>query len=93
MYDNELDDKQREKMDERELQLYTIRSLMRLEQGRDFMWRCLQECQTFVNIFDVDQVVHAHRSGQREVGLWLESELKEAAPDEYLRMLKEHIDE
>jgi len=77
---------------ERELQLLTIRKLMQTENGRAFMWRQLQQTGIFSNDFDRDPVTLAFLSGQREHGVWLTSELKEAAPDEYLKMLKEHFD-
>lgn len=79
--------------EEREIELHAIDQVMRTENGRDFMWRCLTECGTFDDIFSPDQIVSAHRSGQRRIGLWLVSELKEANSDLYMQMLKEHIDE
>jgi hypothetical protein len=75
----------------RDLELLTIRQLMKTENGRGFMYRCLQNCCVFENIFDVDPVRHAYRAGLRDHGLWLERELKEASPDDYIKMLKEHI--
>lgn len=77
----------------RELQLLTIRELMKTENGRNFMYRCLQKCCTFENIFNADPINHAYNAGAREHGLWLERELKEAAPEDYIVMLQEHINE
>lgn len=77
----------------RDLELLTIRQVMKTENGRSFMWRCLQNCCVFENIFNADPVLHAYNAGAREHGLWLERELKEAAPDDYVKMLKEHINE
>ena len=82
---------EREKLNnERELELLTIRNLMKTENGRSFMWRCLQNCGTFENMFNADQSIHAFNSGKRSHGLWLDDELREAAPDDYFRMLKEN---
>lgn len=80
------------KSNEREQELLTIRNLMRSENGRAFMWRCLAQTGIFNNDFDVTPTMNAFHSGQREHGVWLTRELKEAALDEYLTMLKEHSD-
>lgn len=77
----------------RELELYTMRELMRTENGRAFMWRCLQNCGTFDNMFNIEPVQHAFNAGKRDHGLWLARELREAAIDDYYKMLKEHEDE
>jgi hypothetical protein len=86
------DQPQRGNSSAREVELLTIRNLMRNESGRDFMWRCLQQSCIFGNVFDKDPLTHAYRAGAREQGLWLDREIKEAAPDEYLMMLREHFD-
>jgi len=74
----------------RELEKYCISQVMNTENGRAFMYRCLQDCGTFENIFNVDPVLHAHSAGKRSHGLWLISELKDAALDNYFKMLKEN---
>lgn len=74
----------------RELELLTIRNVMKSESGRAFMWRCLQNCCTFENIFSKDAVQHAHNAGLRSHGLWLDEELRDAATDDYYKMLKEN---
>lgn len=92
MYNGEYDEQPRRgNSKEREIELLTIRNLMKHESGRDFMWRCLQQACIFDNMFDKDPLVHAHRAGAREQGLWLDREIKEAAPESYLIMLKEHF--
>jgi len=77
----------------RELELLTIRNFMKTENGRSFMWRCLEDCSTFIGTFSSDPIQSAFNSGSRKHGLWLVMELKEAAPDEYVMMIKEHINE
>lgn len=92
MYDD--DDKQvQSKNKSRELELLTIRNIMKTENGRSFMWRCLENCGTFSDIFCIDTLQHARNSGKRTHGLWLDSELREAAKDEYFLMLKENYNE
>lgn len=77
----------------RELELLSIRNVMKTENGRHFMWRCLQNCCTFENIFNTDPIQHAHNSGKRKHGLWLDRELRESATDDYFKMLKENYNE
>lgn len=74
----------------RELELLTIRNIMKSENGRAFMWRCLQNCCTFETIFSKDTVQHSYNAGLRSHGLWLDDELREAATEDYYKMLKEN---
>jgi|TARA_R110002126_G_scaffold198829_1_gene346388 hypothetical protein len=89
------DDDQRAKKHNksRELELLSIRNIMKTENGRAFMHRCLQNCCTFESIFSTDTHQHAFNAGARSHGLWLDAELKEAATDDYFKMLKEHHNE
>lgn len=68
-----------------------IHNIMRTEGGRDFMFGQLQSCGVFESTFNTDPVQHGYNAGMRDAGLRLERELKEAAPDEYLKMIKEHF--
>ena len=74
----------------RELELLTIRHIMKTENGRNFMFRCLQNCSTFESIFNVDTQLHSFSAGLRSHGIWLDDELREAATDDYFKMLKEN---
>lgn len=89
MFDEENEGAKKQKKT-RELELLTISNIMKTENGRSFMWRCLQNCCTFENIFSNDTVQHAYNAGLRSHGLWLDEELREAAPEDYYRMLKEN---
>jgi len=71
-------------------ELHTIRKLMNTENGRSFMFRCLQRCGTYDSVFDTDALKHAYNSGSRDFGVWLECELKEAANESFLIMLREN---
>lgn len=81
------------KSNDRELELYTISQLMSTEHGRKFMFRCLQHCGFFENIFNIHANQHAFNAGLRSHGVWLERELREANLDNYLRMLGENENE
>lgn len=74
----------------RDLELFTISNIMKTENGRAFMFRCLQNCCTFESIYSKDAMQHAYNAGARSHGLWLDSELREAAGDYYLMMMKEN---
>ena len=74
----------------RDLEVFSIRTIMKTENGRSFMWRCLQNCCTFENIYTNDALDHAYSSGKREHGVWLDKELREVATDDYFKMLKEN---
>lgn len=88
MFDEE--DRNKKHNETRELELLTIRNIMKTENGRAFMHRCLQNCCTFESIFSTDTHQHAFNAGARSHGLWLDAELKEAADDDYFKMLKEN---
>jgi len=77
----------------RSLELHTIRTLMNTKDGRSFMMRCLQHCGTYDSVFEKDPFKHAHNSGMRDFGVWLERELKEAADESFLIMLRENNDD
>ena len=77
----------------RELELFSIRNIMKTENGRSFMWRCLQNCCTFEDTFKSDPIEHAHIAGLRGHGVWLNRELRDAATDDYFKMMKENYNE
>jgi len=73
--------------------LLAVENAVNTPDGRAFMWRFLLRTGIFNNTFDRDPMVHAHRAGLRESGLWMLNEIKEASFDSYLKMLKENQDE
>lgn len=75
----------------RELELFGIRNIMKTENGRAFMMACLDGCCTFEGTFSIDTHQHAFNAGRRSHGLWLQSELQHASPDDYFKMIKEHF--
>ncbi|MCP5057735.1 MAG: hypothetical protein GY937_13565 [bacterium] len=77
-------------VESRELELLYIRKLMSDRPGRAFMARCLLNTGMGNTTFDVDPYKHARNAGLQVHGLWLASELKAAAPDDFIQMLKEH---
>ena len=74
----------------RSAQLLAVAAVMSSQSGREFMHRCLMQAHVFVSVFDEDVVKHAFNAGRRESGLFMERELKAAAPDQYWLMMKEN---
>ena len=90
MSDYDEDDQPKKNNNSRELELLGIRNIMKTENGRSFMWRSLQNCGTFENMYSKDTHEHAFNAGKRSHGLWLNEELKVSATDDYFKMLKEN---
>ena len=74
----------------REIDLLDIANIMSTKGGRKFMWRNLELSGIFADNFDDDPYRHAHNAGQRSRGLWLQSELMEAAIGSYSTMVEEN---
>jgi hypothetical protein len=90
MFDDD-GEKSRQRNAVKELELQAIRSVMRTENGRGFMYKCLMNCGTFVNNYCEDTHTHAYRAGLRSHGVWLDSELRHAATEDYYKMLRENL--
>lgn len=78
--------------DQRKIEIAEVDQVMKLESGRNTMYRLLQMTGVDENMFNPDTHEHARNAGRREVGLWLREELKMAGLDNYFRMLKENDD-
>ncbi len=75
-----------------DLESLTVQNFMKSESGREFMWKHLQLCGVFENMFDSDPITHAYNAGKRQAGLQLDDDLKEFAPGDYIKMIKESLD-
>lgn len=84
-------DESKKNTERRKSELIFISNMMRNQEGRDFMHRLLQHSRVFESIFNNDPHLHSYNSGLRASGLWLMGELKESAPDEYVKMIKENL--
>lgn len=69
-----------------------IQNLMRTQDSRDWVWNHLVSCGVFESTFDIDPIRSGYNAGRRDSGLRLEREIKEMAPGDYLKMIKESID-
>jgi len=70
-----------------------VQNIMRTEDGRQYLWEYLQSCGVFANIFANDTHMHAYNAGMREAGLQLHDDLRDYAPDLYLTMIRDNINE
>ena len=88
MSDDNNQDKAKQKHTSEEL---AIQNIMQTEGGRDFIWNQLQSCNVFESIFSSDLAQSGYNSGMRDAGVRLERVVKEAAPENYLKMIKENL--
>jgi hypothetical protein len=90
MSDDVFDDEesQKPKVDRESL---VIQNVMKNEDGRSFIWGQLQSCGVFESIFDRDPIKHGYNAGLREGGLQLDRKVREAAPEQYVKMMQENI--
>ena len=75
---------------DRAAQLLMMKQQLSTRGGRDFVWHCLTHTRLFYNTFTADANMHSYNAGKRSHGLWLELELKEASPGDYLKMITEN---
>jgi len=84
--DEKIDDNNKNNPD-----VLAIQNIMRTEGGRTFIMCQLQACFVFESIFSKDPIVSSYNNGLRDAGLRLEREIKESAPEDYLKMIKENL--
>lgn len=82
----------RRNVDPRTLELSDVDFVMSHRAGRNFMARLLEYTGIDTSAFNADGREHARNEGRREAGIWVRNELKEAAPDKFMLMLKEQND-
>jgi len=72
-------------------EVLAIQNIMRTEPQRDFIWSYLQSCGVFESITGTDSLETHYNSGMRDAGLIFQRKIKEAAPADYMKMIKENI--
>lgn len=75
----------------REIEISEITRILQTEEGRKFMFTILQYSGVNRSTFDENAITHAYNAGKRDVGLYVASELKAAAPDFYMTMMRENL--
>lgn len=66
-----------------------LKWLMRHPQGRRIVTRIFEKTGIRRTPFNTSGSVMSFNAGMQNIGLWLEAEILEATPDDYLRLLKE----
>jgi hypothetical protein len=78
------------KRDETVVQKDDFAVLLSTEQGRRTVWRILQQSLVTSPVFSQNAMVMSSNAGKQELGLWLQSQLRDADHDNYLKMLSEN---
>lgn len=73
----------------RERELNDIRSLLGRREGRRLLWRIFERAHLFETTFTGDGIGGAFKEGERNVGLFVFSELMEGAPERFQEMMNE----
>lgn len=76
---------------EDEKRIEALRALLQEERVRDYLWRVLGRCRVYGSTFNRNFGDMAFAEGERNVGLWLLSEILEADPDAEMVMRKKAI--
>ena len=69
--------------------LEMTRTLMSTTTGRQWMYELLNDCHVFISSFNPSAPDMAFAEGKRLIGLRLFNEVTEAAPDQYVMMMRE----
>jgi hypothetical protein len=77
---------------DRDGELNQLRELMSQEPTRDFLWRVLNKCRVFQSTYNKNFGDMAFAEGQRNIGLWLLSEICEADPSAEIAMKRKAND-
>lgn len=70
-----------------------IRSLMKTDFGRRFVWRLLKRCGAFETVYNSDPILMGHNSGEQDIGHFILGELQEASPAALVEMMQRDIRE
>ncbi len=73
----------------RRKELEDLRWFLGHPQGRRIVGRLLTEAGVYRSSFNHSGSIMAFSEGKRHMGLWITSELLEASPDGYMKVLKE----
>ncbi|MCY1396710.1 hypothetical protein D9M71_116920 [compost metagenome] len=74
----------------RQQEINDFRWLMSDPRGRRLMWRVMGKCRLFQPSFDPHGGITNFNEGQRNVGLFLLSEINDVCPQRYAEMAAEH---
>lgn len=84
--------RQARRRDEQFVEKDDFADLLATEKGRRVAARILKECLIGSPVFSQNAMVMSANAGKHELGLWLQSRLREADMDNYLLMQTENND-
>ena len=76
----------------REQEVEDMKKLLETSSGRYLIWRLLEKCNMFTTLSGHDTEEMHRKSGARDIGLWIISEVETAKRDGYLDLVKESWD-
>lgn len=88
--DTDKKEEEKKKAIKRQIELEDVRYLMQSQQGRRFFWKLLGHCQVYGSIFNTNALTQSHNSGRQDVGHFVQGEIVQASPENYLKMQSEH---
>lgn len=68
--------------------LRDINAIVSTPEGARFIWRLLEKAGIYRTSFSSDVLVMAAQEGQRNIGLWVLSDILQACPEKYINLLK-----
>lgn len=71
----------------RQRELEDLKTVLRTEQGRRFIWRIIRNVD--LAVFSPDIAIMARNEGMRTVGLELKEDILESCPDKYIQIYRE----
>lgn len=74
----------------RRKEIEDLRWLMAHAQGRRVVWRLLERAGLYRTSFNHSGSLMAFNEGKRDMGLFVLAEISEAAPEGYVKLLKEN---
>ena len=96
-YTDEIEEKNKESRKEysrrRDREVDDLRKVLKMPEGRRFVYKMLCECGVFKASFSLNSMTTSFNEGKRDIGLALLAELDLAEPQVYSQMLKEHFSE
>lgn len=81
--------KRKERMEAQEV-LNDVIAVMNTAAGRRYVWRLLEQARVFGSSYAHQSNQTFFREGQRNMGLWIFTQVLEASPELFLLMQKEH---
>jgi len=83
----------REARQRRDREINDMQRVLKLPEGRRFVWRILSQCGIFHASFTQNSMQSSFNEGRRDIGLGLLGDLNEADVFAYAKMQQEYVSE